>query len=152
MKGNLTIVDKKTESGVFRYEGRIKSPQFRENTDYTFDEVKGIYTIHSPKLAKDILIIQNPYNENIEVSGMVIKVLVDYKSEINVKPQIVIDLEKRDRLIETSRGINKFSQSLPPAREKQLIKDKEGETSSPQIQDVTRLPAPAALPDPPIKQ
>jgi hypothetical protein len=115
MKGNLTIVDKKTEFGTFRYEERIKSSQFQENIDYTFDEIKGIYTILSPQLAKDILIIQNPYNENIEVSDIVIKVLVDYRSEINIKPQIVIDLEKRENLIEINRGRNNFPQSLPPS-------------------------------------
>jgi hypothetical protein len=136
MKGNLTIVDKKTESGAFRYEERIKSSQFRESIDYTFDEVKSIYTILSPQLAREILIIQNPYNENIDVSSIVVKVLVDYESEINVKPQIVIDLEKREGLIEASRGRNNFPQSLPPSRTNQLIKDKKKEDSSLQIQEI----------------
>jgi hypothetical protein len=131
MPGNLTIVDKKTEFGTFRYEERIKSSQFRENIDYTFDEVKSIYTILSPQLAKDILIIQNPYNENINVSDIVVKVLVDYRSEINIKPQIVIDLEKREGLIEASRGRNNFPQSLPSGRTTQLIGERE--VDSPQI-------------------
>ena len=131
MPGNLTIVDKKTQHGTFRYEERIKSSQFRENIDYTFDEIKGIYTIISPQLAKEILIIQNPYNENINVSDMVIKVIVDYKSEINLKPQIVLDLEKREGLIEVSRGRNSFPQSLPPSNATQLIGGREA--SSPQI-------------------
>jgi len=134
MRGNLTIVDKKTEFGTFRYEERIKLLQFRENIDYTFDEVKSIYTILSPQLAKDVLIIQNPYNENIDVSDIVVKVLVDYESEINVKPQIVLDLERRKGLIETGRGVNNFTRSLPPGRTPQIIKD--GESNSSQIQEI----------------
>ena len=125
MTGNLTIVDKKTQFGTFRYEERIKSFQFRENIDYTFDEIKGIYDIISLQLRKDILIIQNPYNENIDVSDLTIKVLVDYRGEINIKPQIVIDLEKRENLVEASRGRNNFPQSLPPSSESKIkfVKD-----------------------------
>jgi len=134
MPGNLTIVDKKTQSGTFRYEKRIKSSEFRENVDYTFDEMKSIYTILSPRLAKDILIIQNPYNENIDVSDIVVKVLVDYRSEINIKPQIVIDLEKREGLIEVSKGRNNFPQSLPPSRTNRLV-GKRG-VKSPQIMEI----------------
>jgi len=74
-------------------------------------------------LGKVILIIQNPYNENIDVSNIEIKVLVDHKDEINLKPQIVIDLEKRERLIEVSRGRNDFPQSLPPSGTNQLIEE-----------------------------
>jgi len=136
MPGNILIVDKKTASGTFRYEERIKSSQFRENVDYTVDKTGNSYIILSPQLRKDIMIIQNPYNENIDVSQIEMKVLVDRKEEINFKPQIVLDLEKREKLIEVGRGVNNFTRSLPPGRDKQLIED--GEVKFPQIQEIEK--------------
>lgn len=134
MPGNILIVDKKTASGTFRYEERIKSSQFRENVDYTVDKTGNSYIILSPQLRKDIMIIQNPYNENIDVSQIEMKVLIDRKEEINFKPQIVLDLEKREKLIEVGRGVNNFTRSLPSGKTTQLIGDRG--TEFPQIQEI----------------
>jgi len=68
-----------------------------------------MYFILSPQLKKDILITQNPYNENIDVSELEMKILIDRQDEINIKPQIVRELEQREGLIEIGRGINNFS-------------------------------------------
>jgi hypothetical protein len=134
MRGNILIVDKKTEFNTFRYEERIRSPQFQEGVDYTFDG--NIYFIISPQLKKDILIIQNPYHDNIDVSDILsMKVLVDYQDGINVKPKIVTDLEQREGLIEVGRGINNFPRSLPPSSEIQAIEDSKVNFS--QIQEIT---------------
>jgi len=107
MTGSIFLVDKKTDLGVFRFEERINSPQFKNGVDYTVDGSR--YFILSPQLKKDILITQNPYNENIDVSELEMKILVDRQDEINIKPQIVRDLERREKLIEVGRGINDFS-------------------------------------------
>jgi hypothetical protein len=136
MKGNILIVDKKTEFNTFRYEEKIKSPQFKEGIDYTVDGV--MYSIFSPQLRKDILIIQNPYHVNIDVSDILsMRILVDRQDGINIKPKIVTDLEQREGLIEVGRGINNFPKSLPPSREEQAIEDRKLEiTSSSQIQEI----------------
>jgi hypothetical protein len=136
MKGNILIVDKKTEFNTFRYEEKIKSPQFQEGIDYTMDGV--MYNIFSPQLRKDILIIQNPYHVNIDVSDILsMRILVDRQDGINIKPKIVTDLEQREGLIEVGRGINNFPKSLPPSSEKQAIEDRKIEiTNSSKIQEI----------------
>lgn len=97
-KTSILIIDKKDANGVFRCEEKIKLPQFQSGVDYIFNENEDKYTIFSSGLIKDILLIQNPYSdiENRDVSDLELRVLVDYREEINVKPQIVMDLEKRE--------------------------------------------------------
>lgn len=78
---------------MFRYEERIKSPQFQVGVDYNVDG--SMYFILSNQLKRDILLIQNPYSSNIDVSDLEMRILVDHQDEINIKPKIVEDLERR---------------------------------------------------------
>jgi hypothetical protein len=123
MPGSILVVDKKTEFGLFRCEERIKDPQFRKGVDYNFDG--SIYFILSPRLRKDIMLIQNPYNDNVDVSDLEVRVLVDRKEEINIKPRIVSDLEKREGLIDSKRGIPEIA----PSSRFQVIEDKESKNA-----------------------
>jgi len=108
-KTSTLIVDKKTENGKFRFEERIKLPRFRLGVDYTVEG--SMYFILSNKLKKDILLIKNPYSDNLDdyVYNLEMKILVDHEDDINIKPRIVTDLEQRERLIEIGKGINDFS-------------------------------------------
>ncbi|CAI2197444.1 19285_t:CDS:2, partial [Funneliformis geosporum] len=105
-KTSTLIVDKKTENGKFRCEERIKLPQFRVGIDYAVEG--SMYFIFSNQLKKDILLTKNPYSDNVDdyVGDLEMKILVDHRDDINLKPKIVTDLEQRERLIEVGKGIS----------------------------------------------
>jgi len=91
-----------------------------------------MYTIFSSQLKRDILLTQNSFNDNInvdEISSM--RILVDRQEEINIKPKLVLDMEKREKLIDTGkRGINiDFTRALPSSESAQLIENEENNSS-----------------------